>query len=59
MTGGYGPAPVVYAADFVVPPATATDARLCAPGAFPAGTFSGQIVLCERGVYGRVAKAPV
>ena len=26
------------------------------PGTFPAGTFSGQIVVCERGVHGRVAK---
>jgi hypothetical protein len=32
------------------------DARLCAPGAFAPGTFNGQIVICERGVYGRVAK---
>ena len=46
---------VVFAEDYVVSPTTAADARLCA-GAFPAGTFSGQIVVCERGTYGRVAK---
>ncbi|MEA3337421.1 MAG: S8 family serine peptidase [Chloroflexota bacterium] len=56
ISTGYGPAEVVLSADFVVPPATADDARLCAPNAFPAGTFSGQIVVCERGAYGRVAK---
>ena len=56
MTGGYGPARVVYAADYVTGTATADDARLCAPGAFPAGTFHGEIVVCERGAYGRVAK---
>ena len=32
------------------------DARLCADGVFPPGTFSGEIVVCERGIYGRVAK---
>jgi subtilisin family serine protease len=56
MTGSYGPAQVVYAADYVTGTATADDARLCAPGAFPAGTFNGEIVVCERGAYGRVAK---
>ncbi len=56
MTGAYGPAPVVYASDYITGDATAEDARLCAPGAFPAGTFDGEIVVCERGEYGRVAK---
>jgi subtilisin family serine protease len=56
MTGPYGTAPVVYATDYVAGTATADDARLCAPGAFPAGTFSGEIVVCERGIYGRVDK---
>ena len=32
------------------------DARLCADGIFPPGTFDGEIVVCERGGYGRVAK---
>ena len=56
LNAGFGPAPVVFAADYVIPPATADDARLCAPDVFPAGTFNGEIVICERGVYGRVAK---
>ncbi len=56
LSTGYGPAPLVFAADYVIPPTTADDARFCAPGAFPPGTFNGEIVLCERGVYGRVAK---
>ncbi len=56
LTTGFGPAPLVFAADYVIPPATADDARLCADGAFPPGTFHGEIVLCERGIYGRVAK---
>ncbi len=56
LNTGFGPAPLVFAEDYVIPPATAEDARLCAPDAFPAGTFNGEIVICERGVYGRVAK---
>ncbi len=35
------------------------DARLCGSSIgnpFPSGTFSGEIVVCERGIYGRVAK---
>lgn len=56
LAAGYGPAPIVFASDFVVAPTTAENARLCAPGAFPPGTFNGEIVICERGVYGRVAK---
>ena len=45
-TVGYGPAPIVYAADY-------GDA-LC-ENPFPAGTFSGEIVVCDMGP-GRVAK---
>jgi uncharacterized repeat protein (TIGR01451 family) len=41
FTSGYGPAPIVYAGNFGDP--------LCPLGAFPAGTFSGQIVVCDRG----------
>ena len=52
MTDGYGPAEVVLSSDF----GSGDDARLCAPNAFPAGTFSGEIVVCERGTYGRVEK---
>ncbi len=47
MTVGYGPAPIVYAGDF-------GDA-LCL-NAFAANTFSGQIVVCDRGINGRVQK---
>ena len=48
ITSGFGPAPIVYAGDFGDP--------LCGPGAFSSGTFSGQIVLCDRGVHARVDK---
>ncbi len=47
VTVGYGPAPIVYAGVYGDP--------LClAP--FPAGTFSGEIVVCDRGVIARVGK---
>jgi len=48
ITSGFGPAPIVYAGDFGDP--------LCAPGTFSPGTFSGQIVICDRGSFGRVEK---
>ncbi len=48
ITSGYGPAPIVYAGDFGDP--------LCGLGAFSPGTFSGQIVVCDRGVHARVDK---
>lgn len=47
IAGEYGPSPIVWAADF--------GDNLCL-NAFPANTFDGQIVVCERGVNGRVAK---
>jgi uncharacterized membrane protein/subtilisin family serine protease len=47
-TAGYGPAALVYAGD------APYNNPLCNP--FPAGTFSGQIVVCDRGVIGRVQK---
>ena len=47
LSAGYGPAPLVYAGTF-------GDALCLNP--FPAGTFSGQIVICDRGTNGRVAK---
>ncbi len=59
MTGSLTtPTKVVFAADYADPTngISADDARLCADNIFPAGTFSGEIVVCERGVYGRVAK---
>jgi subtilisin family serine protease len=60
FTAGYGPAPIVYAGDLGFP--------LCGRGTsvpsppdgssnpWPAGTFHGEIVVCDRGVYGRVEK---
>ena len=47
-TLGYGPAPLVYAGD------APYNNPLCNP--FPAGTFTGQIVVCDRGAIGRVLK---
>lgn len=44
---GYGPAPIVYAGNF-------GDALCLNP--FAPGTFSGQIVVCDRGTNARVAK---
>lgn len=46
-TVGYGPAAIVYAGDY-------GGNNLCAP--FPPGTFNGEIVVCDRGTYGRVEK---
>ncbi|HEX8683613.1 MAG TPA: S8 family serine peptidase [Ardenticatenaceae bacterium] len=49
FSAGYGPAPIVYAGDYGDP--------FCALGAFPADTFSGEIVVCDRGNgVGRVDK---
>jgi hypothetical protein len=48
ITAGFGPADVVMAADY-------GDAGCLNP--FPAGTFNGEIVVCERGVIARVAKS--
>jgi subtilisin family serine protease len=60
FTAGYGPASVVYAGDY--------GNALCGKGAsvpsppdgssnpWPSGTFHGEIVICDRGTYGRVEK---
>jgi subtilisin family serine protease len=59
VSSGYGPAPIVYAGDY--------GSALCGEGPalpdgsstvnpFPPGTFNGEIVVCDRGEYGRVAK---
>ena len=60
FTAGYGPASIVYAGDY--------GNALCGTGAsegvsptgksnpFPAGTFHGEIVICDRGIYARVEK---
>ena len=59
VTAGYGPAPIVYAGDYGYPlcgdgPALPTGDSAINP--FPPGTFHGEIVVCDRGTYGRVAK---
>ncbi|GAB4280013.1 MAG: hypothetical protein Kow0080_32610 [Candidatus Promineifilaceae bacterium] len=47
LTATYGPAPIVYAADY-------GDADCLTP--FPANTFNGEIVICDRGTIARVDK---
>ena len=59
VTSGYGPAPIVYAGDYGSAlcgegPAAPTGEAAINP--FPPGTFNGEIVVCDRGVYGRVEK---
>jgi subtilisin family serine protease len=49
-------APIVYAGDFSNPNDPNNDPAQCLE-AFPAGTFSGQIVVCDRGEIARVQKA--
>ncbi|MEE6273973.1 S8 family serine peptidase [Georgenia wangjunii] len=51
FTTGYGPAPIVYAGDYGDP--------LCQAGAFEENTFDGEIVVCDRGISGRVEKGQV
>lgn len=55
FTAGYGPAELVYAGDY--PNANDPDgdpAQCLEP--YPAGTFNGKIVVCDRGAIARVAK---
>ncbi|HVM17576.1 MAG TPA: S8 family serine peptidase [Gaiellaceae bacterium] len=59
VTAGYGPARIVYAGDYGSPlcgegPAAPDGSSAINP--FPPGTFNGEIVVCDRGTYGRVAK---
>ena len=61
FTAGYGPAEIVYAGDY--PADTGTTPALCGAGAassntspWDPGTFNGEIVICDRGTYGRVEK---
>ena len=49
-------APIVYAGDFSNPNDPDNDPAQCLKP-FPAGTFSGQIVVCDRGEIARVQKA--
>lgn len=56
LTGGFGPETIVYAGDFDDgdgDPAT-TPEQCLVP--FPAGTWNGEIVVCDRGTIARVAK---
>lgn len=48
ITGAYGPTEIVYAGDYPNPNDPDGDPGLC-DEAFPAATFSGRIVVCDRG----------
>ena len=54
VAGGYGPARIVYAGNYTST-LGASDALCRQP--FSPGTFNGEIVVCDRGVVGRVAKS--
>ena len=61
FSSGYGPAPIVYAGDY--PSALTATPELCGVGSlgdfaspWPAGTFTDEIVVCDRGTFGRVEK---
>ena len=56
ITAGYGPAPVVLAADYDGLAASDPEKGMCNQP-FPAGTFNGEIVVCARGVIARVTKS--
>ncbi|WP_296604028.1 S8 family serine peptidase [Nocardioides sp.] len=52
-----GPARVVRAAEVPTASATRREARVCIPGSLDARRVDGRIVLCARGVVGRVDKS--
>ena len=54
---GVGPAPLVVAGDVAADGASREAARTCRPGSLDASRTAGAIVLCERGVIGRVVKS--
>ena len=61
FTSGVGPLPIVYAGDF--PSDLTATPELCGVGdiddfvsPWPEGTFTGHIVVCDRGTFGRVEK---
>ncbi|MDJ0655935.1 MAG: S8 family serine peptidase [Xanthomonadales bacterium] len=64
FTGAFGPARIVHARDFGNALCGAGDPELqplCeshtgSSNPFPPGTFNGEIVVCDRGTYGRVEK---
>jgi len=55
ITSGYGPAPIVYAGDYSNPNDPTGDPAQCLEP-YPAGTFHGEIVVCDRGGIARVEK---
>jgi len=64
FTGGIGIRQIVHASDYGFPlcgdgvsqAQTACDDNTGATNPFPGGTFNGEIVVCDRGIYGRVEK---
>jgi subtilisin family serine protease len=60
FTANYGPATIVYAGDYGNALCGAGDTEGVAPtgrsNPFAAGTFHGEIVVCDRGIYARVEK---
>ncbi len=54
MTAAYGPAPIVYAKGYLKADGFSDDGQCLDP--FPADTFDGEIVVCDRGSIGRVEK---
>jgi subtilisin family serine protease len=60
FTAGYGPAKIVYAGNYgsaLCGEGPAAPDGSAAVNPFLPGTFHGEIVVCDRGVYGRVEKA--
>jgi ABC-type amino acid transport substrate-binding protein len=57
ITPGAGPAPLILSTSAGLASASATDARLCAPGALDPAKVTGTIVVCDRGVIGRTDKS--
>ena len=50
-------APLVLSTAIGLPAATADDVRLCGPGTLDPAGAAGKIVVCDRGVFDRVAKS--
>lgn len=49
--------PLVNSTAAGLAPATADEVRLCAPGSLDPAQVTGKVVVCDRGVYDRVAKS--
>ena len=54
---GAGPAPLVLSSSVGLAGKSPTDVVLCAPGSLDPAKATGKIVVCDRGVYDRVAKS--